>query len=57
MRGGVSLTGSVSLLLLALAVSLDGFGVGVTYGLRGIRVPWVSIAIIAACSGLMLFIS
>lgn len=43
--------------LLALAVSLDGFGVGVTYGLRKIRVPWLSVAIIALCSGSMIALS
>ncbi|MEK8126758.1 sporulation membrane protein YtaF [Paenibacillus filicis] len=46
-----------SLLLLALAVSLDGFGVGVTYGLRKIRIPLISIAIISCCSGFIIFIS
>ncbi|MCZ8518319.1 MULTISPECIES: sporulation membrane protein YtaF [Paenibacillus] len=47
----------ISLLLLALAVSLDGFGVGVTYGLRRIRIPLLSIAIIAACSGGIIYVS
>jgi putative sporulation protein YtaF len=47
----------LSLLLLALAVSLDGFGVGVTYGLRKIRIPWSSVLIIACCSGLVLLLS
>ncbi|WP_025852591.1 manganese efflux pump, partial [Paenibacillus ehimensis] len=46
-----------SLLLLAFAVSLDGFGVGVTYGLRKIRIPLPSIAIIAAWSGVIIFAS
>ncbi|WP_019534594.1 sporulation membrane protein YtaF [Paenibacillus ginsengihumi] len=46
-----------SLLLLALGVSLDGFGVGVTYGLRKIRIPLRSIAIIALCSGLIIYLS
>jgi putative sporulation protein YtaF len=45
------------LLLLALAVSLDGFGVGVTYGLRKIRIPLASVAIISCCSGLIILIS
>jgi putative sporulation protein YtaF len=45
----------ISLLLLALAVSLDGFGVGVTYGLRKIKIPLLSIFIIAVCSGLIIF--
>jgi putative Mn2+ efflux pump MntP len=47
----------ISLMILALAVSLDGFGVGVTYGLRKIRIPWISIAIISICSGIIIFIS
>jgi putative Mn2+ efflux pump MntP len=41
---------AASLALLALAVSLDGFGVGVAYGLRRIRIPALSVAIIACCS-------
>jgi putative Mn2+ efflux pump MntP len=47
----------LSLALLALAVSLDGFGVGVMYGLRKIRIPFVSIVIISICSGLVIFAS
>lgn len=47
----------LSLAILALAVSLDGFGVGVMYGLRKIRIPLVSIAIISGCSGLVIFTS
>lgn len=47
----------VSLLVLALAVSLDGFGVGVMYGLRKIRMPLVSIAIISLCSGCIIFMA
>lgn len=47
----------VSLVMLACAVSLDGFGVGVTYGLRKIRIPVLSILIIACCSGLVIGIS
>jgi putative Mn2+ efflux pump MntP len=46
-----------SLLLLAFAVSLDGFGVGVTYGLRRIRIPLLSICIIAFCSGLVVWLA
>ncbi|NBD27006.1 sporulation membrane protein YtaF [Paenibacillus glycinis] len=46
-----------SLVLLAFAVSLDGFGVGVTYGLRRIRIPLLSIFIIAFCSGLVVWLS
>nr|WP_193790115.1 manganese efflux pump [Paenibacillus beijingensis] len=46
-----------SLLLLSSAVSVDGFGVGVTYGLRRIRIPVLSVLIIAGCSGLVILIS
>ncbi|MBB6670996.1 sporulation membrane protein YtaF [Cohnella nanjingensis] len=46
-----------SLLILAFAVSLDGFGVGITYGLRKIRIPLVSAAIIASCSGIVILVA
>jgi putative Mn2+ efflux pump MntP len=46
-----------SLILLAFAVSLDGFGVGMTYGIRKIRIPLKSVAIIACCSGLVILLS
>lgn len=39
-----------SLLLLALAVSLDSFGVGLTYGLRKMKLPFRSLIFIAGCS-------
>ncbi|CDO03367.1 membrane protein [Oceanobacillus picturae] len=39
------------LLLLVVAVSLDGFGVGITYGMRKIHVPAVALCIIMLCSG------
>lgn len=47
----------LSLVLLACALSLDGFGVGVTYGLRKIRIPVLSISIIAVCSGIIIYVS
>lgn len=47
----------VSLIVLAFAVSLDGFGVGVTYGLRKIRIPILSVFIIACCSGFIIWLS
>ncbi|MFB9278054.1 sporulation membrane protein YtaF [Cohnella cellulosilytica] len=46
-----------SLLLLSFAVSLDGFGVGMTYGVRKIKIPVSSVAIISACSGLIILLS
>ena len=44
----------MSLLLLAIAVSIDSFSVGLTYGLRKMKIPLNSILIIASCSGLTL---
>ncbi|WP_375140497.1 sporulation membrane protein YtaF [Cohnella herbarum] len=46
-----------SLVLLSFAVSLDGFGVGMTYGVRKIKIPVSSIFIISACSGLIILLS
>lgn len=46
-----------SLLLIALAVSIDSFSVGFTYGLRKIRIPIKSIIIIACCSAITLLIA
>ncbi|RBP93897.1 putative sporulation protein YtaF [Cytobacillus firmus] len=43
-----------SLLILAFAVSLDSFSVGLTYGLRKMSIPFKSISIIACCSALIL---
>nr|WP_307205836.1 MntP/YtaF family protein [Paenibacillus harenae] len=58
MRGGTSLFAHLApLLVIAFAVSLDGFGVGVTYGLRRIKIPFVSVFIIACCSGLIIWLS
>ncbi|MBH5318483.1 MntP/YtaF family protein [Paenibacillus sp. GSMTC-2017] len=45
------------MVVLAFAVSLDGFGVGVTYGLRKIRIPFLSVFIIACCSGFIIWLS
>ncbi|MFD2117933.1 MntP/YtaF family protein [Paenibacillus yanchengensis] len=47
----------MSLAALAFAVSLDGFAVGVAYGLRKIKIPFFSIVIIACCSGLIIWLS
>jgi putative sporulation protein YtaF len=44
----------ISLLLLAFAVSLDSFSVGLTYGLRKMKIPVKSIAVIAVCSAAVL---
>lgn len=44
----------ISLILLAFAVSLDSFSVGLTYGLRKMHMPLKSISIIACCSAVTL---
>lgn len=46
-----------SLLLLALAVSLDSFGVGLTYGLRKMKLPTKSLLFIAICSAASILIA
>ncbi|GGA66391.1 sporulation membrane protein YtaF [Ornithinibacillus halotolerans] len=45
------------LLFLVIAVSLDGFGVGVSYGMRKILVPKSALAIIMVCSGMVVLVS
>lgn len=40
----------IPILILAFAVSLDSFGVGVTYGLRKMKLPFLSILFIMGCS-------
>jgi putative sporulation protein YtaF len=46
-----------SLVLLSFAVSLDGFGVGITYGVRKIKIPVSSVFIISVCSGIIILLS
>ncbi|SFI81597.1 sporulation membrane protein YtaF [Thermoflavimicrobium dichotomicum] len=48
---------SLSIIWLAFAVSVDSFGVGITYGLRKIRIPFVSSVIIGICSGVVIFMA
>lgn len=45
------------LLFLVIAVSLDGFGVGITYGMQKIRLPIVPLFIIMLCSGTVVLVS
>lgn len=47
----------MGLIFLVIAVSLDGFGVGISYGMRKIRVPFIGISIIILCSGAVVFLS
>lgn len=48
---------TISLVLLGLAVSLDSFSVGFTYGLRKMQIPFKSIVIIASCSAIILMLA
>ncbi|GEN87594.1 sporulation membrane protein YtaF [Oceanobacillus sp. FSL W8-0428] len=45
------------MLLLVIAVSLDGFSVGITYGMRKIKVPLLSLTVIMFCSGMIVYLS
>lgn len=45
------------LFILALAVSLDSFGVGITYGLKRVKIPLISIIIISLASATMILLS
>jgi putative sporulation protein YtaF len=47
----------LSLVLFAFAVSLDGFGAGVAYGMRRIKIPWFSLVIICLASSLAISLS
>lgn len=47
----------IQLLILAFAVSLDGFSVGLTFGMRKMGIPFKSIAVIACCSAFSLGIA
>ncbi len=57
MEGAIIMTESITLLLLAFAVSLDSFSTGLTYGLRKMGIPIKSIMIIAVCSASALLIA
>lgn len=57
MEGALNMVQWFSLLLLAFALSLDSFSVGLTYGLRKMVMPFKSIIIIASCSAVSLMIA
>ncbi|EIT85427.1 Sporulation protein YtaF [Fictibacillus macauensis ZFHKF-1] len=48
---------SISILILAFAVSLDSFGTGLTYGMKQITIPLSSILIISLCSAIVFYTS
>ncbi|MGI6036716.1 MAG: sporulation membrane protein YtaF [Limnochordia bacterium] len=45
----------ISALLLAAAVSVDGFGAGVAFGLRKIKMPLMSVVVVSLASGISLY--
>ncbi|HLS65384.1 MAG TPA: sporulation membrane protein YtaF [Pseudogracilibacillus sp.] len=47
----------IHLFFIVIAVSLDGFGVGITYGMRNIRLHVMALFIIMLCSGCLITIS
>lgn len=47
----------MGLLFLVIAVSIDGFGVGMTYGMRKVQVPLLALIIIMCCSGIVVLAS
>lgn len=47
----------MGLFFLVIAVSLDGFGVGITYGMRKVLVPIHALCIIMLCSGVIVLAS
>lgn len=46
-----------SIILLGLAVSLDGFGVGLAYGVRNLKIPCLSLVIISISSAAAILFS
>ncbi len=47
----------LQLIILAFAVSIDGFGVGMTFGMKKMAIPFKSIVVISVCSALSLGIA
>jgi len=47
----------MNLISIVLAVSLDGFGVGITYGMRTIKMTLPALIIIMCCSGTIVLLS
>lgn len=47
----------MNLISIVIAVSLDGFGVGITYGMRKIRISFSALLVIMLCSGVIVISS
>ncbi len=57
LEGALKMVEILSLLLLAFAVSLDSFGVGLTYGLRKMKLPFKSLLFIAFFSAISILLA
>lgn len=44
----------LQLIILSVALSIDGFGVGISLGMRGMKIPFKSIVVISICSAVSL---
>lgn len=44
-------------LVITIALSVDGFGAGMTYGMRKLRVPWASVGVVGACTATAITVS
>ncbi|MFG0213368.1 sporulation membrane protein YtaF [Brevibacillus porteri] len=44
------MSGMLALLLVSLAISMDSVSVGLTYGLRNMRMPFLSLVVVSGCS-------
>lgn len=47
----------MNLISIVIAVSLDGFGVGITYGMRKIKISLLGLLVIMLCSGIIVITS
>src|SRR5699024_8656297 len=57
LKGRIEMFVYLKLLSIVIAVSLDGLGVGMTYGMRKVRIPLHGLLIIMCCSGIIVLIS
>lgn len=49
------MSGWLSLLLVSLAISMDSVSVGLTYGLRNMRMPFLSLIVVSGCSFVVVY--
>lgn len=50
------MSGWLSLLLVCLAISMDSVSVGLTYGLRKMKMPFLSLAVVSGCSFAVVYV-